>query len=66
MKRQTKTYFRTFYISWIVIMCLVFGWLGIAAAYENTVQVAFGEYKSAIEISNEKIRILDFVISKSN
>lgn len=62
MKRQTKTYLRTFYISWIVIMCLVFGWLGIAAAYENTVQVAFGEYRQAIEITDEQVRILDFVI----
>ena len=62
MKRQTKTYFRTFYISWIVIMCLVFGWLGIAQAYENTVRIAFGEYKSAIEINDQEIRILDFVI----
>lgn len=62
MKRQTKTYFRTFYITWIVIMCLVFGWLGIATAYENTVQIAYGEYKKAIEISDEEIRILDFVI----
>lgn len=62
MKRKTKTYFRTFYISWIVIMCLVFGWFGISTAYENTVQVAFGEYKKAIEISEETIRILDFVI----
>lgn len=45
-------------------MCLVFGWLGIAAAYENTVQVAFGEYRQAIEITDENIRILDFVIKK--
>ncbi len=62
MKRKTKTYFRTFYISWIIIMCLMFGWFGISTAYENTVQVAFGEYKKAIEISEETIRILDFVI----
>lgn len=62
MKKKTKTYFRTFYISWIIIMCLMFGWFGISTAYENTVQVAFGEYKKAIEISEETIRILDFVI----
>lgn len=43
-------------------MCLVFGWLGIAQAYENTVRIAFGEYKSAIEINDQEIRILDFVI----
>ncbi len=64
MKRKTKTYFRTFYISFVIIMCLTLGWIGVSAAYENTVQVAFGEYKKAIEISNESIRILDFVIKK--
>lgn len=62
MKRQTKTYFRTLYIALVVIMCLSLGWIGISAAYENTVQVAFGEYKKAIEISEDNIRILDFVI----
>lgn len=63
MKEHTKTYLRTFYITLIIAMCLAIGCLGIAAAYENTVQVAFGEYKKAIEISNEKIRILDFEIN---
>lgn len=62
MKKQTKTYLRSFYISLIVIMCLAFGWLGVSAAYENTVRIAFGEYRSAIEISDDTIRILDFVI----
>ncbi len=62
MKKQTKTYFRTFYISFIIIMCLVFGWLGISLAYENTVQIAFGEYKNAVEISENGFRILDFSV----
>lgn len=65
MKKQIKTYFRTFYISWIIIMCVVFGWLGASAAYENTVQIAFGEYKSALEISDDTIRIFDFVFEKN-
>lgn len=62
MKKQTKTYFRTFYISFIIIMCLVFGWLGISLAYENTVQIAFGEYKNAVEINENGFRILDFSV----
>ncbi|MBQ6718411.1 MAG: hypothetical protein IJN22_05890 [Clostridia bacterium] len=62
MKRQIKTYFRTFYISLIIMLCLSLGWIGISTAYENTVQVAYGEYRQAIEISDEQIRILDFVI----
>ncbi len=61
MKKQTKTYFRTVYISSVIILCLLLGWIGIAAAYENTVQTAFGEYKKAIEFSDGTFRILDFV-----
>ena len=62
MKRRSKTFFRTFYITLVILMCLSFGWIGISSAYENTVQTAFGEYKKAIEISRDKIRILDFEI----
>ena len=62
MKKQTKTYFRTFYIALVIILCICIGWIGVSTAYENTVQIAFGEYKKAIEINEETIRILDFVI----
>lgn len=62
MKKQTKTYFRTLYITLVIMLCLSLGWIGVSTAYENTVQVAFGEYKKAIEITREKIRILDFEI----
>ncbi|MBE6810304.1 MAG: hypothetical protein E7521_04510 [Ruminococcaceae bacterium] len=62
MKRQTKTYFRTLYISLVIIMCISLGWIGISTAWENTVRIAFGEYKNAIEINSDTIRILDFVI----
>lgn len=62
MEKNTKIYFKSFYISFIIIMCAVFGWLGISAAYENTVKIAFGEHKSAVEINDATFRILDFVI----
>lgn len=62
MKRQTKTYFRTFYITFVIIICLCFGWIGISTAYENIMQTAYGEYKNAIEINEKSIRILDFTI----
>ena len=62
MKNQTKIYFRSFYITLIIIFCLAFGWIGISTAWENTQAVAYGEYKKAIEINDDGIRILDFVI----
>ena len=63
MKRNTKVYFRTFYLSSVLILCLIFGFMGVALAYENTVQTAFGEYKKAIEFSDGSIRIFDLVIN---
>ena len=62
MKRSTKIYFRTLYISLVIIMCLCLGWIGISAAWENTVRIAFGEEKRAVEFENGKLRILDFEI----
>ena len=62
MKRHTKTYFRTLYLSLIIMLCLSFGWIGISKAYENTVKIAFGEERKAIEFKNGKLYILDFVI----
>ena len=64
MKKETKLYFRTLYIAFIIIMCLCLGWVGISTAYENTVKTAYGEYKHAIEITDDTIRILDFEIKK--
>ena len=51
MKRQTKTYFRTFYITLVILLCVSIVWIGISTAWENTVQVAFGKYEKAIEIT---------------
>lgn len=62
MKNKTKIYFRSLYIAFIIICCLCFGFIGIAKSYENTVSVAYGQYRPAIEITSDGIRILDFII----
>ena len=62
MKRQTKTYFRTLFLSLVIMLCISFAWIGISTAYEGIMQIAFGEYKKAIEINEDHIRILDFTI----
>ena len=55
---RSKTYF--FIVSFLVTTCLICGFLGVCIAYENTVKTAYGEYQKAVEISGEKIRVLDF------
>lgn len=62
MKRNYKLFFRSFYMSLVIIFCMVIGCVGISKAYENTVQTGFGIDKKAIEYSDGKLRILDFVI----
>lgn len=59
MKRIKKSiYF--FLISFVFTSCIVFGFLSACIAYENTVKVAYGEYKTAVSIDGGKIRIFDF------
>ena len=53
-------FLRTVYLSTVVVFCLIFGFLGVAKAYENIRLIAFGEYRNAIEIEDGKIKILDF------
>ncbi|MBR6503261.1 MAG: hypothetical protein IKT42_07465 [Clostridia bacterium] len=62
MKRQTKTFFRSFYLTLVILLCISIGWIGITTAWENIVQVAFGRYDKAVEITDDTIRILDFTI----
>lgn len=62
MKRRTKTFFRSFLISSIIVFNLLFGFLGISKAYENIRKIGFGEYRKAIEIKEEKIIFFDFEI----
>ncbi len=60
---KLKIYLRSFYISCVLILCITIGFVGIGKAYENTVRTGFGEEKSAIEINDGTIRILDFEIT---
>lgn len=62
MKRNFKIFIRSFYISTVIAGCLIFAFLGTAAAYENTARIGFGEYKKAVELTDGGIRIFDFEI----
>ena len=51
---------RTVYITTTILFCLIFGIYGVFSAYKNIRQLAFGEYRKAIEITEDEIKILDF------
>ncbi len=58
--KKVKVFFKSFYISALILFCFSIAAVGVAMAYENTRQIGFGEYKRAIEITEDGIRILDF------
>ncbi|MCQ2477848.1 MAG: hypothetical protein MJ091_01330 [Clostridia bacterium] len=60
MKRSIKIFFKSFYFSMTLVICLIIAVIGAAKVYENARLIGFGEYKKAVEISNGHIRILDF------
>ena len=60
MKKEKKIFFRTVYLSSVIVFCIGFSLYGMAQAYENTRRIGFGEYKKAVEIHDGKIRIFDF------
>ncbi len=55
-----SVFLRSFAISFIFVFCIIVGFLMSARAYEKTVETAYGEKKSATEISGGAIRIFDF------
>ena len=63
MKKKTKIVLRSFYLSSVIIFCAIFGFYGIAKAYENIRLIGFGEYRNTIEIEEDKIKIFDFEIN---
>ena len=61
-KRKLADFISSFYITFVVIICLVGGILSAAAAYENTLKIGFGKEQTAFEITENGIRIFDLKI----
>lgn len=57
-----KTFFKSFYISAVILLCFFIGIYGTAKVYENARLIGFGEYKKAVEFDGGTLRILDFEI----
>ena len=46
----------------VIIYCLIFGVMAAAKAYEHTVRIGYGKYRSAIEFNGDSVRIFDYEI----
>lgn len=62
IKKDVKLFFKAFYLSGIILLCAFMGIFGIFKAYESMRQIGFGEYRRAVEIEDDRIKILDFEI----
>lgn len=62
MKRNTKIFWRSFFISFIITICLYIIIAGIGESYKQMRRIGFGEYKNAVELADGVLRILDFSI----
>lgn len=60
MSKNIKIFIRSFYLSSVIIFCILIGFFGISKAYENIRLTAFGEYRDAIEINEDGIFIFDY------
>ena len=57
-----KAFLRSFFVSFVAALCLFIGVYGTAKVYENARLIGYGEYKKAVEIKGNILRILDFEI----
>ncbi|MBR7071845.1 MAG: hypothetical protein IKI29_06790 [Clostridia bacterium] len=62
MRKPYRLFWRTFWLSSVIVWCLLLGGYGVAKAYENTVRIGYGEYRSAIRLTSDGLQILDFLI----
>ena len=58
--QNSKVFLRTVYITSVILLCLFLGFYGAFKAYENMRQIAFGEYRNAVEITQDEIKIFDY------
>ncbi|MBQ1961683.1 MAG: hypothetical protein II357_01160 [Clostridia bacterium] len=61
-KRRKQLFIRSFCMTSVIIYCLIFGVMAAARAYENTVRIGYGKYRSAIEFNDYSVRIFDYEI----
>ena len=66
MRQNTKLFLKSFYISSLVVFCMLFSFFAMGKAYENIRFIAFGENKTAVEYNNGILRVFDFEINIKN
>ena len=63
MKKESKKtviFLRSFALTSVILFCAIFGFWGATLVFENTLRIGYGQYRSAIEITDKMLRIFDF------
>lgn len=57
-----KGFIRKMYLSAVISSCILFGICAVCVSYEKMRLIGFGEYRKAVEITQESIKIFDYEI----
>jgi len=66
IKKEIKLFFKSFYISSLILFCIIFSFYGMAKAYKNIRRIGFGEYRNAVEYKDGTIFFFDYKIELSD
>ena len=55
-------FLRKMYLSTVISSCIIFGIAAICVSYSRIRRIGFGEYRNAVEITREEIRLFDYTI----
>ena len=58
--KNFKLFLKSFYITAIIITCILIVLIGTTKAYENIRQIGFGEHRHAIDYENGTLTFFDF------
>jgi len=62
MKRNSKVFWRSFFVSFMIVLAICIIFAGIGECYKQIRRIGFGEYKNAVGYSDGEFHILDFTI----
>ena len=57
-----KNFLRKMYISAVISACILFGAAAVCISYQKMRLIGYGEYRKAIEITENSIKIFDYEI----
>ena len=61
-KQELRAFIRSFFITAVLLGCLFGGIYSAAKAYENTLSAGFGREEKAFSLTEDGIRIFDFML----